>query len=438
MNKRSPLNNIKNIKNIPDDENDDDIRSLLSEDEDIHQDKMYEVDFEDGSSFIIKLISTESNNIVLFSKQNKKSRAYKEKFSLSDLISIDRFFKMFETSQEVLEALDGLFINNDVSIDFDDNKNLMLTFHMRINETEKDISLRLLKHMIRNNNQNNNNGGIDHNLLNDLYNLVNTQTIKLDELQRQNTELRGKVEVLDDKLEKKRPEVIIHEYPNKGKKDDASESSKSEDNSHSSTEEKAKKAKKPKKLQQCDLSEEIEKSNILQSEKEINFIVNKINKNLIMKNKKLYDIKCIYRATTDGDAAAIFHKNCDGISPLLVFVKTTMNKRFGGFTMASFEATVNFKGKKDDDAFIFSLDKYRTYDVMEGQNAICCYKGYGPVFYGYEYCNIYLAKNFLKTEGNVARKADRFQTIEDFEINDGEQKFLAKEVEVFMVKIVDC
>ena len=45
--------------------------------------------------------------------------------------------------------------------------------------------------------------------------------------------------------------------------------------------------------------------------------------------------------------------------------------------------------KETNPIFIFSLDKKKVYEVEKGAKAICCYKNYGPVFYGYEYCYIY-------------------------------------------------
>ena len=118
-------------------------------------------------------------------------------------------------------------------------------------------------------------------------------------------------------------------------------------------------------------------------------------------------------------------------------VKTRKEIRFGGFTETYFENTKEYKGKRDDKAFIFSLDKLKTYNIEKGQNAILCFKNYGPVFYGNTFSNIFLSDNFFKTEGTVAKKGDRFLTEEDFEINMGEQVFKTKQIEVFQVKLCD-
>ena len=172
---------------------------------------------------------------------------------------------------------------------------------------------------------------------------------------------------------------------------------------------------------------------IIRDMKDIDFIIKKINVLYAEEDLKFKNINLLYSASEDGDACTIFHSMCDGISPLLVFIKTNKGSRFGGFTAGTFECSTTYKGKVDDKAFIFSLDRKKIYEVEKGTKAICCYKNYGPVFYGYEYCNIYLVGNFLTVEGNVAKKGDRYNTTEDYELNGGEKKFMAEEVEVFQV-----
>ena len=156
-------------------------------------------------------------------------------------------------------------------------------------------------------------------------------------------------------------------------------------------------------------------------------------------NKDFLNMKLLYSASKDGDSAEIFHSLCDGLAPIVALIKTTKGIKFGGYTETPFEFSKKRKGNKDDNAFIFSINKEKCYDVEKGTNATCSYRNYGPVFYGYEYCNIYLYGDFFTDEGNVAKKGDRYNTTEDFEINDGEQKFMVRELEVYQVffKTVD-
>ena len=76
----------------------------------------------------------------------------------------------------------------------------------------------------------------------------------------------------------------------------------------------------------------------------------------------------------------------------------------------------------------------KTYEVEKGAIATCSYRNYGPVFFGYEHENIYLFDDFFSDSGNVAKKGDRYNTNEDFEINNGEEYFDTEELEVYKVE----
>ena len=218
-----------------------------------------------------------------------------------------------------------------------------------------------------------------------------------------------------------------------GKSVNANQSQEEDDENDNVPEATAKKNKKENADEKFDIDKIKSISLIIRDMKDIDFIIKKINVLYAEEDLKFKNINLLYSASEDGDACTIFHSMCDGISPLLVFIKTNKGLRFGGFTAGTFECSTTYKGKVDDKAFIFSLDRKKIYEVEKGTKAICCYKNYGPVFYGYEYCNIYLVGNFLTVEGNVAKKGDRYNTTEDYELNGGEKKFMAEEVEVFQV-----
>ena len=271
--------------------------------------------------------------------------------------------------------------------------------------------------------------------MNNLCNLVNQQTKKLDLLQQENLMLKEKVGKLNEKLDnlKNNPELIVggdsqfkQAKVRGGANKKGGKPNQTEENDNENVDKKAQK-KFDNNVFSIDRIKSV--SLIIRDMKDLDFIIKKINLMYVEHEKKFLNMNLIYSASEDGDACTIFHSMCDGIYPLLVFIKTTRGIRFGGFTSVPYECTTTYKGKVDDMAFIFSLDKKKVYDVEKGAKAICCYKNYGPVFYGYEYCNIYLIGNFLNVEGNVAKKGDRFNTTEDYEINGGEKKFMAEEVE---------
>ena len=64
----------------------------------------------------------------------------------------------------------------------------------------------------------------------------------------------------------------------------------------------------------------------------------------------------------------------------LVLVETTKGRRFGGFTTKSWDG--NCVKKVDNNAFVFSIDKNKCYDVIKNEFAVGGYPKFGPVFFG--------------------------------------------------------
>ena len=96
-----------------------------------------------------------------------------------------------------------------------------------------------------------------------------------------------------------------------------------------------------------------------------------------------YNLKfeLLYRAARDGLEPMAFHTRCDNKGPTLFVAKLSSNKRLGGFTRESWDLTI--VGKKDEKAFLFSLDNKIKYgQVQKGIDAIIgednCSVNFGP------------------------------------------------------------
>ena len=111
-------------------------------------------------------------------------------------------------------------------------------------------------------------------------------------------------------------------------------------------------------------------------------------------------------------------------------LESTNGKRFGGFTSCSWEG--NSIEKKDEDAFVFSLDKKEIYDILPEEDAIGCYPKYGPVFLG---CQIRVYDEFFKNGGTTFEKGVNYDTKEDYELSGGLKEFQIKEIEVYGVEL---
>ena len=165
------------------------------------------------------------------------------------------------------------------------------------------------------------------------------------------------------------------------------------------------------------------KGDIIHSTEELELITRKINK----ANKKI-TLNLLYKATVDSDKATAFHDKCDHAQSSLVLVETDKGKRFGGFTTCSWAG--DCEEKKDEDAFVFSLDKMMIYENIPNEDAIGCYPKFGPIFLG---CQIRIYDNAFSKGGTTFEKGMNFNTEEDYELTGGERYFNVKEIEVYEV-----
>ena len=165
-------------------------------------------------------------------------------------------------------------------------------------------------------------------------------------------------------------------------------------------------------------------SNIIKNEVELALVTQRIQSNL---NKNIF-YNNLFFSKIDGDKASTFHQKCDKAKRTLTLIMDNDGNRFGGFTMRSWTGT-NIQ-KKDEKAFIFSVDKNKIYPVLPDEVAIGCYPNFGPIFFG---CQIRVYDNFFKKGGSTYLKGLNFATDEDYELTNGKQMYGIKELEVYEV-----
>ena len=171
---------------------------------------------------------------------------------------------------------------------------------------------------------------------------------------------------------------------------------------------------------------EIIRGDIIDNAQELELLTRRMCQN---KYNKI-SLNLLYKAIVDSDKAEIFHRKCDSAEKTLVLIRSANGKRFGGFTSCSWEG--NSLEKKDENAFIFSLDKMKIYNVIQGEDAIGCFPNFGPVFLG---CQIRIYDEFFKNGGTTFEKGLNFDTKEDYELTGGLKKFDVKDIEVYSVEL---
>ena len=167
-------------------------------------------------------------------------------------------------------------------------------------------------------------------------------------------------------------------------------------------------------------------SKIFKSHNEITFINKGIEQSL---NKTIKKMELIYRASRDGDSSKSFHNKCDGKSNTLTVIKTSVGKRFGGFSVGEWSSEQNYI--YDEKAFLFSIDNKELYFVKKEQSqyAILCNKNYGPSFGKGPDLNI---SSNCRNNSSYA-KQDSFDYKGKTDILVGSQKFNATDYEVYQI-----
>ena len=176
-----------------------------------------------------------------------------------------------------------------------------------------------------------------------------------------------------------------------------------------------------------------EQSTIVDNNLELNLLGNQFR--LIYPGKNvIYNL--LYRKSRDSDKASVFHSKCDKIRGTIVIIKTIEGLKFGGYTNETWEG--NNISKKDNTAFIFSLNYNKVYKIKKNMNAIFCSPNFGPFFGGKNASTLIVYDNSDANGGEccISKNSNYDEYIYDYEINRGKRQFKISDIEVFKVSIV--
>ena len=83
--------------------------------------------------------------------------------------------------------------------------------------------------------------------------------------------------------------------------------------------------------------------------------------------------KLLYKVSRDGDRISTFTEKVKGKSPTLILIKTKTGYKFGGYTTVEWNMTGSYTYKRDENAFIFSINNKKKFNLKKGDEiyAIC-------------------------------------------------------------------
>lgn len=169
-------------------------------------------------------------------------------------------------------------------------------------------------------------------------------------------------------------------------------------------------------------------------------IVNKEDINLIsnwIEPNTYFKYTLLYRASRDGDSAQDFHNKCDDKYPTVTLVATTDGWKFGGYTDRGWESNSydDFDSiyRESKGAFLFSLNLQKKYPRKGDGLDICCSAIRGPTFgYGHDFS---VLNKCLSSESTCFSPESYGGMHINNEFNGGKKRFMAREVEVYLVEI---
>ena len=349
----------------------------------------------DGKKFYVKVGLRKDDYLLIESKENKDNgiffpAVYKKIFDFAEITSIIKEFRMFDSIIDIFAAFSEIL---------DSNK-----YYLKINDTKLSLVIKVSNTLGKTNeyellldpeNKKNNT------LMNEkLETIISELKSENSALKKENSEIKEKMKILEIKLSKFE-ELLFQNINNIND------------------------------LQKLNNAKNQFNSKII-SLTDIAFVTEKISK---INNSNLIEYKLLFRGTQNGFEARDFHKRCDRIWPTITIIKSNNGSIFGGYTEELWESEENDECKEDKNAFCFSVDKNKIYEIKNGEKAIKSSKDNGPIFYSKGFSIINIQNNPKKNRCNTCSVSEsNYQNmIEDYEINKGESFFTVNEIEVYQI-----
>ena len=352
-----------------------------------------------NQNYILKIgKDIEGKNISIFleSSDSFSTKIYKSDFSLLSLYKISKYFKIFESLEEIIDFLNQCFDSNKNNIDFNFENNKVI-INIEINNLingKNLIKLELLEE-------------VKVISKNDLLQEIQKMNKKMQEFSAKINSIESENKLLKEKINQVEKENKLLKEKIK-----IMEKEKINDNI-------------------------IQFSKIIENGSSLKFIFQHLRKHFYISQDKKIESKLIYRASSDGPTPSIYHEKCNGIPKTLCFIKTTEDIIFGGYANIKLVGGLYGENRNDKDAFAFSLNLSKIY-LPKNEPSLHFNEYYGPIFGN----NNHLRYIFFVESDNFFEKGGWTCTVKnnaydgflvDYEINGGKKNFQIKEMEVYQL-----
>ena len=405
----------------------------------------------ENEKYSVRINKTSTNILIEANQIHNPNIYYKIELCLKEFYQLSKGFKMFDTLDEICDALQNIFISKKVSISKKAYSLLIILTINLVGGKEQEINIELICNTISKDINIDDNTGIKlNNLENEIKEVKNNllKTIKSleDKANVQENEIK-KIKPLEDKANAQENEIknLKSELIAKNEKitnlekvlKEQKEEIKEIKNWIDEYQSELKQVQKTK-INKITLNDKID-SKIINEIKELEFLENRLKNSAVLKKKNII-YKLLYRATRDGKTVESFHNKCDDIMGTLSIIKTTKGMRFGGYTEKLWNHYDIYTRKDSKDiCFCFSFDLFKIYNFNNDyESSIKPHRYNGPSFYDKKMevfiFNIKSEKGLLFGSTEYQTKHNSFGKFDgDYEINNGQPDFSVVELEVFQI-----
>ena len=314
-------------------------------------------------------------NITCLEINSIPSNKYEMKYSKKDLEKISRFFIIYDNIEDSLPELINQIEKKEIIINTT-SSSLQITFKIKLLNC-KDFTLELLKQK--------NDVETTIEFLCETVNYLKKENMELkneiNEIKKENTELKLKIQEIN--------EII-----------------------------------KPIKEEKLRIEKNFLESKIISENHEKELILKWINP------KSNIKLTLLFQSSRDGDRISTFYNKVSNKSSILIIIKSNYGYRFGGYTTLNFQNT-NGNYKKDEKAFIFSIDKKKKYNNTQAQYAIYTYSNYFAFGGGNDIC---INDQFKTSNSSHCNFPHSYSGGEKNEFNGGNSNFTVIECEAYHVE----
>ena len=334
--------------------------------------KIHSINFQyDKKNYKLTLKYENNNlNITCLEINSIPSNKYEMKYSKEDLEKISRFFIIYDSIEDSLPELINQIEKKEIIINIT-SSSLQITFKIKILNF-KDFTLELLKQK------------------NDVETTIEFLCETVNYLKNENMELKKEINELKLKIQEIN-EII--------------------------------KPIQEEKLRIEKIQKQFLESKIISENHEKELILKWINP------KSNIKFTLLFQSSRDGDRTSTFYNKVSNKSSILIIIKSNYGYRFGGYTTLNFQNT-NGNYKKDEKAFIFSIDKKKKYNNTQAQYAIYTQSSYFAFGGGHDF---YINDQF-KTNSNYCGFPCSYSGGEQNEFNGGNSNFTVIECEAYHVE----